>query len=69
MNSLRIGLVALIVSVPAFGQGCAMCNSTAAQADAHQRAALRKGIFVLGVPAALLMGGIGLALYRSNREE
>jgi hypothetical protein len=62
-------LLLLLTAAPAHAQGCAMCNTTASQADVHQRAALRRGILVLGIPAALLLGGLGVAAYRSNKED
>lgn len=61
--------ICLMVALPACGQGCSMCYNNAAAADAHERAALRKGIVALGTPAVLFMGVIGWVAYRSNREE
>ena len=45
-------------------QGCAMCNTNAAQQEAHQRKALDRAILVLGVPAFLFLSGLGVAAYR-----
>ena len=55
------------LSIGAHAQGCSMCYNDAAQANAHQRAALRRGILVLGIPAALMICGIALAAYRSDK--
>lgn len=70
---LRAGLlllaIFLMVALPACGQGCSMCYNNAAAADAHERAALRKGIVALGTPAVLFMGVIGLVAYRSKRDD
>ena len=59
----------LLFAVAAHAQGCSMCYNNAAAADAHQRAALRKGILALGTPAVLFMGVVALVARRSDREE
>lgn len=60
------GLVLLIFSVQALGQGCSQClDSTRATPPAVQ-AAYRHAIFLLGGAGAMLFAG-GLLVLRRNR--
>ena len=68
IRSLLFLLLSAGLAIGAHAQGCSMCYNNAAQADAHQRAALRRGILVLGIPAALMICGIALAAYRSDKK-
>ncbi len=51
---LLVGLAAM----PAFGQGCAMCYSSAKGASAKSQKALSRAVLVLLVPTLTLMSGI-----------
>ncbi|GAC1644023.1 MAG: hypothetical protein NVS9B15_00860 [Acidobacteriaceae bacterium] len=64
-----LSLTLLAASAVAAAQGCAMCNTTAAQAEVHQRRALNRGILILGIPAALMVGGFAITAYRTERRE
>jgi len=71
---LRLVSLALLVALwtaPAFGQGCAMCYSSAAGAGEKSQMALNHAVLVLLVPAVtMLMGFVGIAfVYRREREE
>ncbi|MEO8726381.1 MAG: hypothetical protein ABI383_09675 [Acidobacteriaceae bacterium] len=66
LRSLFVLCLLLGASISARAQGCSMCYNNAAQANEHQRAALRRGILVLGIPAGLMICGLALAAYRSN---
>ena len=71
---LRLASLALLVAlwaVPAFGQGCAMCYSSAAGAGQKSQMALNRAVLVLLVPAVtMLVGFVGIAFaYRREREE
>jgi hypothetical protein len=71
---LRVVSLALLVALwaaPAFGQGCAMCYSSAAGAGEKSQMALNRAVLVLLVPAVtMLVGFVGIAFaYRREREE
>ena len=72
--NLRLALLALLLAVaagPVFGQGCAMCYSSAAGAGHESQIALNRAVLVLLVPAVtMLVGFVGIAfVYRREREE
>jgi len=71
---LRLASLALLVALwaaPAFGQGCAMCYSSAAGAGEKSQRALNRAVLVLLVPAVTMLAGfVGIAfVYRREREE
>ena len=71
---VRLGSLALLIALctaPAFGQGCAMCYSSAAGAGEKSQMALNRAVLVLLVPAVtMLVGFVGIAFaYRREREE
>ena len=74
MMSFRIAGVALLLALwglPALGQGCAMCYSTAAAASKDGQRAINKAVFVLLVPPVGFMTlGVGIAIrYGKKRDE
>ena len=71
---LRLAILALLVALcaaPAFGQGCAMCYSSAAGAGEKPQMALNRAVLVMLIPAVtMLVGFVGVAFaYRREREE
>jgi len=71
---LRLATLALLVALcvaPAFGQGCAMCYSSAAGAGEKSQMALNRAVLVMLIPAVtMLVGFVGVAFaYRREREE
>ena len=66
-----LALLLVLVALPAFGQGCAMCYSSAAGAGEKSQMALNRAVLVLLVPAVtMLVGFVGIAFaYRHEREE
>jgi hypothetical protein len=57
-------------SPPAFGQGCAMCYSSAAAASKDGQRAINKGVLVLLVPPVGFMSlGVGLALRYGRKRD
>jgi len=71
---LRLASLALLLAVaatPAFGQGCAMCYSSAAGAGEKSQMALNRAVLVLLVPAVtMLVGFVGIAFaYRRERAD
>jgi hypothetical protein len=70
---LRAAILVLMLSVPAapaFGQGCAMCFSTAAAASKDGQKAIGRGVLVLIVPPTVFMSiGVGLALHYGKKRD
>jgi hypothetical protein len=71
---LRLATLAAILLVwagPAFGQGCAMCYSTARAVAKDGQRAISQGVLVLLIPPAGFMTlGVGMALrYGKKRDE
>ena len=71
---LRFAALALLVAMwtgPAFGQGCAMCYSTAAGTTKDGQRAISRGVLVLLLPPLGFMTiGAGLAFrYGKKRDE
>jgi len=71
---LRLALLALVVVLwvgPAFGQGCAMCYSTAAGTTKEGQRAISRGVLVLLLPPVGFMTiGAGLAFrYGKKRDK
>jgi heme/copper-type cytochrome/quinol oxidase subunit 2 len=61
----------MLAAAQAFGQGCAMCYSSAAAAGEKSQLALNHAVLVLLIPAVtMLVGFVGIAFaYRREREE
>jgi hypothetical protein len=71
---LRLGtllLLLLLWAAPAFGQGCAMCYSSARAATESGQRAISRGVIVLLVPpVGFMIFGAGLAFrYGKKRDE
>jgi hypothetical protein len=68
---LKLGLLLLLGAAPAFGQGCAMCYSSAKSASKDGQRAISRGVLILGIPpVSFLTVGVGLALrYGKKRDE
>jgi F0F1-type ATP synthase membrane subunit c/vacuolar-type H+-ATPase subunit K len=68
---IACGLLLLICCAPAFGQGCAMCKSTAAALNKDGQRAISKGVLVLLAPPVTI-GVLGVAWafrYGKKRDE
>ena len=64
-----VAAVAMAVA-PAFGQGCAMCYSSAAGAGEKSQMALNHAVLVLLVPAVtMLVGFVGIAFAYSRERQ
>jgi hypothetical protein len=56
----------LILGLPGgtHAQGCSLCRDATAGSAPHARQGLRRGIFILGLPAGLIFAGILLLARR-----
>jgi hypothetical protein len=63
-----VGLVLLVVPLPAFSQSCALCYTQAASSGARMIAALRSGILILVIPPMFMSIGITVLAYRKRNQ-
>jgi hypothetical protein len=66
------GLLLLVAlwTVPAFSQGCAMCNANAKATPKDSQRALNRAIFVmLAPPVAIMIFGFGFAIRYGKRRD
>jgi len=56
-------LLAFVIPMPLFGQGCAMCYQSAAASGAQGAQALRHGILILLFPPLFISTAIGFFAY------
>lgn len=70
---LRLSVIVVLLALwamPAFGQGCAMCYSTAAAASKDGQRAINRAILVLLVPPlGFMTAGIGLAFRYGKKRD
>jgi hypothetical protein len=70
---LRLSTLILLLgfwTLPSFGQGCAMCYSTAAAASKDGQKAINRAVLVLLVPPVGFMTlGIGMAVRYSRKRD
>jgi len=70
---LRLATLAAILLLwagPAFGQGCAMCYSTARAVARDGQLAISRGVLVLLIPPVGFMTvGVGMAMRYSKRRD
>ncbi len=63
-------LLLALSAAPAFGQGCAMCYSSAKGAGAKGQRALTRAVLVLLLPTVSLMGGlVGIGYSYSRKRD
>ncbi len=64
-------IVVCICTIPAFGQGCAMCNANARSTPKEGQQAINRAILVMLVPlVGFMVLGVGLAFrYGKKRDQ
>ena len=73
VSKFRLAWLLLLVAlwtVPAFSQGCAMCNANAKATPKESQRALNRAIFVmLAPPVAIMIFGFGFAIRYGKRRD
>jgi hypothetical protein len=71
LRMAKVALFLLLGAAPAFGQGCAMCYSTARAATEGGQRAISRGVLIMLVPPVGFMTiGMGLAFrYGKKRDD
>jgi len=59
----------LYLPAPGFAQGCSLCRDASAGSAAKAREGLRRGILVLGLPAAAVFVGILIVAWKMKPHE
>lgn len=68
-STLLVGLL-LVYAIPVFGQGCAMCYSSAAAVSKGGQRAINRAVLVLLFPPATFMTlGVGLAYRYAKKRD
>jgi hypothetical protein len=68
LGIVLVGLVFLLVPLPAFAQSCALCYTQAASSGSRMIQALRSGILILITPPTLGSIGVIVVMYRKRNQ-
>ena len=66
LGAIAAAIVYLLAPLFARAQSCVMCYTTVAAAQHATSQALKSGILVLLVPSLVIVGGIGVFVFRSR---
>src|SRR5258706_2716729 len=64
----RVGLVVLLLPIPAFAQSCALCYTQAASSGSRMIQALKSGILILIAPPTFMTIGLFFVCYRKRNQ-
>ena len=63
-----VGLLVLLLPIPAFAQSCALCYTQAASSGARMIQALKSGILILIAPPTFMTIGLFFVCYRKRNQ-
>jgi hypothetical protein len=63
-----VGLIILLMPVPAFAQSCALCYTQAASSGSRMIQALKSGILILIAPPTFMTVGVIFVCYRKRNQ-
>jgi hypothetical protein len=63
-----LGLIILLMPVPAFAQSCALCYTQAASSGSRMIQALKSGILILIAPPTFMTVGVIFVCYRKRNQ-